>query len=428
MKCEEKIMDKQNDGLLILQNGRILTMNDGPELKEADLWLQDGTILGMMPWGSKIPEGAACRDISGCVIMPGLIDAHVHYDESYMGDFFLASGVTSVRNMQGFAGHARWRDEILSGRRRGPYIYSSGPIADGEDETIPDNTNIIMRSKEDAEAIIRYTKEHGFLWLKTYPSVEPELYKYLLRRAVEEGLPPCGHMTKILDYHSLIDAGYSCCEHTSSLPRDPEDIAYAAEHGMWFCPTHVVCKTLPDYVWNGKQLTEVEHFEDLPECIRTRWEEENEITCENYRKLGVKPDFQTIIDRGRTFLKYSDRVMAGTDCPYAGIVPGFALADEIESLIDAYGMSRYEALRAATSRPAEYIGIADQKGRVLQGMDSDLIVLKEDPLTVPYAVRSISLVLQGKNIWDARTLNEFLKKAGALKKEEIEFIPLKLEG
>ena len=77
-----------------------------------------------------------------------------------------------------------------------------------------------------------------------------------------------------------------------------------------------------DYVWNGKQLTEVEHFEDLPECIRKRWEEENEITCENYRKLGIKPDFQTIIDRGRTFLEYSDRVMAGTDCPYAGVVPG----------------------------------------------------------------------------------------------------------
>lgn len=82
-------------------------------------------------------------------------------------------------------------------------------------------------------------------WLKTYPSMEPELYKYLLRRAVEEGLPPCGHMTKILDYKSLIDAGYSCCEHTSSLPREKEDIAYAAQHGMWFCPTHVVCKTLP---------------------------------------------------------------------------------------------------------------------------------------------------------------------------------------
>ena len=115
------------------------------------------------------------------------------------------------------------------------------------------------------------------------------------------------------------------------------------------------------------------------------------------------------------------------DCPYAGIVPGFALADEIESLIDAYGMSRYDALRAATSRPAEYIGIAGQKGRVLPGMDSDLIVLKEDPLTVPYAVRSISLVLQGTNIWDADTLHGFLKKAGTLEKEEIEFIPLNIE-
>ena len=75
-------MNKKNDGLLILQNGRILTMDDGPELKEADLWIQDGKILRMLPWGSETPEDATCRDISGCVVMPGLIDSHVHYDES----------------------------------------------------------------------------------------------------------------------------------------------------------------------------------------------------------------------------------------------------------------------------------------------------------------------------------------------------------
>lgn len=420
-------MSEDREHLQILKNGQLLTMNDGPVLTEADLWIRDGKIEALAGREEAVPAGAQVIDISGCVVMPGMIDSHVHYDESYMGDFFLASGVTSVRNMQGFAGHAKWRDEILAGERRGPYLYSSGPIADGEDPTIPDNTNVIIRTREDAEEIIRYTKKYGFLWMKTYPSMQPEIYQYLLHRAAEEHLPTCGHMTKILDYKTLIDEGYTCCEHTSSLPRSADDIAYAAQHGMWFCPTHVVCKTLPDYVWNGKQLTEVEHFEDLPECVRQKWEEENEITCANYRKLGVKPDFQTIIDRGKTFLQYSDRVMAGTDCPYAGIVPGFAMADELESLVQAYGMTNYAALAAATSRPAEYIGISDRKGRLMAGMDADLVVLEQNPLEQVGAVRSIRMVMQGRQSWSKAELDAFLKAAGKLKKEEIESIPLRIE-
>ena len=92
------------------------------------------------------------------------------------------------------------------------------------------------------EAAICYTKENGFLWMKTYPSIEPELYRYLMRRCRQEKLPVCGHMTKKMDHRELADLGYVCCEHTSSLPKDPETIRYLAENGMWFCPTQVVCE------------------------------------------------------------------------------------------------------------------------------------------------------------------------------------------
>ena len=168
-----------NTGNIILKNADILTMNDGPVLKYGDLWIADGKILRVKEnaketsanekigraafAGTPVIEGpdrvfladAQVIDCTGCVVMPGLIDSHVHYDESYMGDFFLASGVTSVRNMRGFDGHAVWRDEILSGKRRGPYLYSSGPVYDGEDPTIPDNTNVIIRTEEDVEEAIR---------------------------------------------------------------------------------------------------------------------------------------------------------------------------------------------------------------------------------------------------------------------------------
>lgn len=405
----------------ILKNADILTMEDGAVLKRADLWIRDGIIWKICS-DQEAPKDAVQTDCSGCVIMPGLIDSHVHFDESYMGDFFLASGVTSVRNMRGFAGHAKWREEILAGKRRGPYLYSSGPIMDGEDPTIPDNDNVIVHTKEDVDRWIQYTKEYQFPWVKTYPSIDPELYQYLLERCQEEGLPVCGHMTKRMDHRYLADHGYVCCEHTSSLPKYLETVAYLAKSGMWFCPTHVVCETLPDYVWNGKQLKDLPHYQDIPEYVRTTWEESNAVIIENYRKLNVHPDFQTIIERGRTFLAYSDRVMAGTDCPYPGIVPGFAMADELEKLVDVYGMTRYDALRAATVNPAVHMGIADHKGRIREGMDADLIVLEKNPLEQVGHVRTIRYVMQGRQLWDQAELQQMLKKVGKIKKEEVEFI------
>src|SRR6185436_6188794 len=42
--------------------------------------------------------GADVRTYSGCTILPGLIDAHVHYC-SWMGNLFLAAGVTTVRDV-----------------------------------------------------------------------------------------------------------------------------------------------------------------------------------------------------------------------------------------------------------------------------------------------------------------------------------------
>ena len=119
---------------IILKNTGILTMNDGSEVRHGDLWISDGKIRKIFFYDESEKQADSSRDpgtdiseprildCTGCTVIPGLIDSHVHYDEGYMGDFFLTSGITSVRNMRGFEGHARWRDEILEGKRRGPYI------------------------------------------------------------------------------------------------------------------------------------------------------------------------------------------------------------------------------------------------------------------------------------------------------------------
>ena len=71
---------------------------------------------------------------------------------------------------------------------------------------------------------------------------------------------------------------------------------------------------------------------------------------------------------------------------------------------------------------AEHIGIAGEKGRILQGMDADVIVLDGNPLEAIGNIRKIRFVFQGKQYWSNEMLQGFLKEAGRLKQEEIEII------
>ena len=72
--------------MLALKNGRVLTMA-GKDFEKATILVENGKILDV---GSRvtIPEGAEVIDVSGMVVMPGIIDAHAHlgiYEEG-IGD------------------------------------------------------------------------------------------------------------------------------------------------------------------------------------------------------------------------------------------------------------------------------------------------------------------------------------------------------
>ena len=59
-------------------------------------------------------------------------------------------------------------------------------------------------------------------------------------------------------------------------------------------------------------------------------------------------------------------ILAGTDTPNPFVYPGFSLHDELELLVQA-GLSPREALAAATSAPAEFLGATDSLGAVAEG-------------------------------------------------------------
>ena len=409
---------------ILFQNATVLTMDHHQVLYHCDVRMQKiapkETVFSGQPGASSYitdvgpnltpSPGDECIDCSGKYLMPGLIDAHVHFDHDYMGPLLLAAGITSVRNMRGYAEHADRKKRIQEGSLLGPYIESTGPIFDGEDPNIPENDNWILHTPEDVEEGIAYTKRHGFRFVKTYPSLEPELYHYLMRRCADEDLPVSGHMTKTISHQELMDLGYYCCEHTSSLPKVDEDIDYISKAGIWFCPTQLVCETLPDYVWNGKKLTGLEHFDALPLCVQEEWLRKNEIIAESYKKQGIHPDIQVIIARGRRFLEHSDRVLAGSDCAYPGIIPGFSLWSELEKLVTLYGLNAEEALLSATARPAQCMKLGGQKGQIAAGMDADLLLLEKNPLSDIRQISSVRTVVADGRVYKKAFLEKELSR------------------
>jgi cytosine/adenosine deaminase-related metal-dependent hydrolase len=64
---------------IVIVGGTVVTMNAGRELVAADVLVgADGSISALLPPGSPTPPGARIVDASGCLVTPGLVQAHIH--------------------------------------------------------------------------------------------------------------------------------------------------------------------------------------------------------------------------------------------------------------------------------------------------------------------------------------------------------------
>lgn len=73
------------------------------------------------------------------------------------------------------------------------------------------------------------------------------------------------------------------------------------------------------------------------------------------------------------------RVCAGSDSGFIYNLYGFGFIRELELLQEA-GFHPLEAIRAATLKSAELLGIEDKVGTIERGKQADLIITPENPL------------------------------------------------
>jgi imidazolonepropionase-like amidohydrolase len=101
------------------------------------------------------------------------------------------------------------------------------------------------------------------------------------------------------------------------------------------------------------------------------------------------------------------KILAGTDTAAPFVYPGFSLHEELALLVQS-GLTPMEALQAATSRAAEFMGKSATQGTIERGKVADLVLLDGDPLADIHNTSRIRAVVVRGKLLDRSALDTLL--------------------
>lgn len=351
--------------------------------------------------------------------MPGLADMHVHLNirgqagllkNEEFALLFLANGVTTVRNMWGNSDILALRRSIDEGAIVGPRIYTTGPLTDGSPPVRPPSR--VARTPEQAAEMVVSDKRDGYDGIKVYNRLAADVYQAIVSKARSAGLPVYGHVPNAVGIWGVLEVHQNSIEHVDgyleALDKDDTKetksklVSTTVAAGTWNCPTLVFYQgTVPSS--EGVRLLTKPSMRFVPPRARESWT--------NNRQLASLTDYQfgrlRLYDqKRRDFVRAlylgGARLLVGTDTPNPYIVPGFAVQEELTNLVEL-GLTPFEAIKAATSGPAEFLNAQNEWGTIREGLQADLLLIEGNPLQdVANVHRRVGVMVRGQWIPESK--------------------------
>ena len=356
-------------------NARIWTGTGAPALEAGTVVSRAGIILEVGPSASVVvPPDAEVIELGGRWLLPGLIDAHGHVNDS--GDrssipeqleIYAHYGVTTVLSLGDDAEHMR--EERWSPQLRRARLFVSGP-------------SLRPPSPAAAAGEVARVSAMGVDWVKMHVtgSRGRETHAAVIAAAHARNLPVAVHITELQDAKSVVNAGAALVAHSvRDLPVDEELIDLMRASGACLVPT--LTRELSTFVYAERP----DFFDDpfflersapprLDSFLTPRRQAQSRSASAEYWRESLPLAMENMVQLHRAGVE----IAMGTDTGPTGRFQGYFEHLELEIMVDA-GLTPEEALTSATSVAARCIGLDGVVGTIRPGAWADFLVLNRDP-------------------------------------------------
>ncbi len=388
------------DTVLAIVGGTLIDGTGAPPVPDAAVVISGSRIVAVGRRSEiQVPRGARMINATGATIMPGLWEMHAHYAQAEWGPIYLASGVTTARDVGNqFEFLVGAREVLNSGRGIGPRLLSAG-IIDGAGQFGIG----LARAGTPAQGVEWVRRYHaaGFEQIKIYSSIADSVLPAITTEAHALGMTVTGHIPRGMNAYQGIAAGMDQVNHISfiqQMMRDRSDtmpltmdMPEAQKAITFLVENHtVVDPTIALYELNAHPADQpVSAFE--PGVDKVAPELRQSLTHTGAAPADTakrRAQFELQLQIIGALHKAGVPIVAGTDLT----VPGYSLHREIELYVLA-GFTPMEAIQAATLVPARAMGLEKESGTLQPGMRADILVVNGNPLERISDTRNVRFVI-----------------------------------
>lgn len=373
-----------------------------------------------------VPRGARVIDAKGRAVLPGMWDMHAHVDMAMESDgvLQLAAGITTIRDMAADTENAlSVRARSASGSLLAPRVLLAGFIDGPGFWAGP--SDVLARTEDDARAAVARYDSLGYVQIKLYNLVHPDLVPTIAAEAKARGMRLSGHIPRGLSVQAAVLLGFDEVQHGAFLfSTFFQDSLYA--------PRMRAYSNLAADVAPGFDL-EAQRFSDLLSFLKANgtvydgtFNVYEDASCTlpdgSHPVLGVAASWLPPLEQRGAARKVCD----GTTAPQllqakyhralmrlyeAGVTlipgtdnyPGLSYHGELE-IYERAGIPAAEVLRIATIVPARVMRQDRDYGSVSVGKVADLVIVDGTPWRRITDLRRTQTVMRGGRVYDVDAL------------------------
>ena len=410
--------------------GATLVNPDATPIPDAVVVVRDGRIVDAGPRSAvAIPADAERIDASGKWLVPGYIDAHVHFFQSgglytrpdafdlrevvpyeqeianiraNLDDTFrrtLRSGITSVVDVGGPMANFEVREQART-TTLAPRVFVAGPLVSTWKPPVlsdlADPPIIAAATPEQARELVRrqaaLRPDFIKLWFVLNPGETPPQFLPVIKAAIDEAhaakLRVAVHATELETARAALQAGADVLVHSvDDAPLDAAFIALLKQRDVPYIPTLAVADGYPRIALRAPALNAEERAWGNPDVIST-FDDLNRLSPDfvpaglvRAWKAGRKPPpiSQVMLNNLKAAQDAGVRVATGTDAGNPGTLHGASYFRELRLMAQA-GLTPAQILADSTLGGARMLAREQELGSIAKGKFADLVVLDADPL------------------------------------------------